>query len=91
MDVGKAITLDLDQTIQLDPGKTYNLTISLSEDQPVSRFDSQVGLFFDASDGNAAPFVQTVQSAQTTIYPYTPLVLDFQAQVDGTLIHGFPG
>ena len=83
--VGKAITLDLDQTIQLDPGKAYNLTISLSEDQPVSRFDSQVGLFFDASDGNAAPFVQTVQSAQTTIYPYTPLVLDFQAQLDGTL------
>ena len=82
---GKAITLDLDRTIQLDPGKTYNLTISLAEDQPVSRFDRQVGLFFDPSDGTSTPFAQSVQSAQTTIYPYNPVVLDFQAQVDGTL------
>ena len=82
---GKAITLDLDRSIRLDPGKTYHLTISLSADQPVARFDRQVGLFFETSAGPSAPFRQIVLSSQKTIYPYTPLVLDFQAEVDGVL------
>ncbi len=82
---GEAVTLDLDRSIQLDPAKAYNLTILLNEVQPVSRLDSQVTLFFDTSNGTSSPYSQTVQSAQTTIYPYTPLVLDFQAEVDGTL------
>ncbi len=86
---GKAVSLDLNRSIQLDPKKTYNLTILLTEDQAVSRFDRQVNLFFDTSNGMSSPFGQTVQSAQTTIYPYTPLVLDFQAQVDGTLAELF--
>lgn len=82
---GKPITLALDHTLRLDPGKSYSLTISLSADQLISRFDGQVGLFFDTSAGTSAPFTQTVQSGQTTIYPFTPLALDFQAQVDGLL------
>ena len=88
---GKAITLDLDQSIRLDPGKTYNLTILLTEDQPVSRFDRQVNLFFDTSNGTASPFAQTVQSAQTTIYSLHSRGARFSSTGRRDAGYGFPG
>ncbi len=96
VDGSASLTFDLDNTIQLDPAKDYNLrlevvdTRSSQEPQPLN-FDGQATLYIQPGIDTlveAQNFItHTVGASTTTIQPAMPTTLDFIPATDGKLTH----
>ena len=85
----KVQSLNLDQSISLDPDKSYILQLALPDEKPEAMAvgNEIVAYINPATDETGTVFIsQTLQSEGTIIRPNTPLTTGMKPVVDGVLM-----
>lgn len=81
----RELVLSLDQAVDLDPSRTYNLTISLPSSETVTRFEDTAFLSIQTGADLNEVVYQTVHLGLTELNTNLPAVINFKAEVDGVI------